>query len=326
MEYQRVLLTGVAGFICSNLAIYLVRKYPQTRFLGIDKLSYCSSLRNIEEISTCPNYSFQQADFTQLDVIEQIFSSFNPDLVLHLGAYSHVDLSISNSITFTINNVLGTHVLLECARKYPVKLFLHMSTDEVYGSKSTISCENSTLDPTNPYSASKAAAEQLVRGYHHSFKLPIIIVRGNNVYGPRQFPEKVIPRFILRLEKKLPLQIQGSGLQCRSFIYIDDMIDALELIFFKGKIGEIYNIGSRDEISVRQLASKLSKIYGVPDRIEYVTDRCFNDHRYLIESTLLHTLGFVQKINFEDGLRRTIKWYREHLDFWTPEQLALAEK
>jgi len=326
MEYQRVLITGAAGFIASNLAIYLVRKYPDSQFLGIDKLGYSSSVKNLDEIITYPNFMFEKADFTVQERMEKLFREFKPDLVLHLGAYTHVDMSFNDSLTYSFNNYIGTHILIECARKFGIKLFYYQSTDEVMGSREEISDENSIMDPSNPYSSSKSGAELLVRSYYHSFKTPVVISRGNNVFGPKQFPEKAIPKFILRLEKGLPPQIQGSGRQSRSFIYVDDFVEAVEIIILKGKVGGIYNVGSKYEVSILQLASTLSQMYGKEEKVEFVIDRPFNDTRYLLDASKLFALGFEQKVSFDEGLRRTITWYREHPDNWTPTQLELAEK
>lgn len=317
-EPKTVLLTGVAGFICSNLAIYLVQKYPAIRFIGLDKMTYCSDLDNLNVLQGAPNFRFAQLDLLDQARLTQLFQEESIDTVLHLAAFSHVQLSFTESLTFTLNNVLATHVLLEVAKMVKVCRFIHISTDEVYGSKEGILTEESLMDPTNPYSASKAAAEHMVRAYGHSFNLPIIITRGNNVYGPHQYPEKVIPRFILRLLKGLPVQIQGSGNQQRSFLFVDDVSRAFETILFQGVIGETYNIGSDREWSILEVASTLIRLLSPDekDKIEYVEDRSFNDTRYYISSDKIKKLGWKQEIDFEEGLRRTIQWYRERENKW----------
>lgn len=325
MQYSTVLITGVAGFIASNLAVYLVKKYPDTQFVGIDKLSYCSSLKNLDDIATATNWKFIQADFTQFEKMDEIFNQFKPDAILHLGAETHVDLSFDNSIEFTYNNVIGTHVLLELSKKYKVSKFVHTSTDEVYGSQDQQSTENSLLDPSNPYSASKAGAENLCRAYWISFKLPVVIVRGNNVYGPRQFPEKVVGKFILRLEKGMTLQIQGSGAQRRSFLYVEDMCRAFEILLQKGISGEIYNIGSNDEISIQELAKILSDKYQRPLSLQFAADRPFNDMRYFISSDKIAKLGWKQEISLDIGLTKTIKWYQDHPEHWEITRLQQAK-
>ncbi len=323
---SNILITGVAGFIGSHLSEYLSNKYPALNFIGIDKLSYCSNLKNISNVGS--NFKFIQADICELDFMRFLLTEYQIDIIIHFAAYSHVDHSFGNSLEFTKNNIVGTHSLLEAARAYNdiyrqsdlkgIKKFIHVSTDEVYGSVDDISSENSILDPTNPYSASKAAAEHLVRSYYHSFKLPIIITRGNNVYGPKQFPEKVIPRFCLNLLNDQKCAIQGTGQQSRSFMYIDDVVKAFECVLFKGKIGEIYNIGIDKEYSINQLSQMIIKKLKNDNGnwIEYVKDRDFNDIRYNINFDKLIELGWSPEITFEEGLDLTIEWYKNHLNYW----------
>lgn len=312
---KNILVTGVAGFIASNLACYMVKKYPDYFFLGIDKISYCSSLKNLEEIKDYPNFEFVKADFTNLEFMDYLFKKFKIDHVLHLGAYTHVDMSFGDSIIYTHNNVLGTNVLLEVSKKYNIKLFIQCSTDEVYGNSSVMSNENSTLDPSNPYAASKSAAEQLVKSYFHSFKLPVIITRANNIFGIFQYYEKVIPKFILKMLKHEPLTIQGSGQQKRSFLHVDDVCRAFDIIFHKGKIGEIYNIGCKYEYTILELAEKIIKYFGYGE-IEYIGDRPFNDQRYFISNDKLEQLGWKQEIIFDDGLEKTIEWYKNNPNYF----------
>jgi len=228
------------------------------------------------------------------------------------------------SIEFTKTNVLGTHVLLECARVSPIfKRFIHISTDEVYGETAYREgvIENSILEPTNPYAASKAAAEQLVRAYCKSFKFPAILTRGNNVYGPRQYPEKVIPKFICRLQRNQPLPIHGDGSALRSFMYITDMIEAFDVILHNGIAGEIYNIGTDFELSVLDTAKKLIQLFNLSDKedelILHVENRPLNDLRYAIDSSKLHDLGWFPTIDFEEGIRRTVEWYNQNKDLST---------
>jgi dTDP-glucose 4,6-dehydratase len=318
---KNILITGVAGFIASNLACYLVKKYPNYFFLGIDKISYCSSIKNFEEIVKSDNFEFVKADFTNLEFMDFLFGKYQIDTVLHLGAYTHVDMSFGDSIIYTQNNVVGTHVLMEVSKKNNIHKFIHVSTDEVYGSVDGESHEGSLLSPTNPYSASKAAAEQIVRSYYHSFKLPIIITRGNNVYGPKQYPEKLIPKFCLKLLNGEKLTIQGSGQQKRSFLYVDDVCRAFDIILHNGKIGETYNIGCKHEYSVLETSQKLLEYFGYDlekdgNMISYIEDRPFNDHRYFISTAKLEELGWKQEILFDEGLIKTIKWYAENKDYF----------
>jgi len=326
MNYQpkNILLTGVLGFICSYVAGYLVPKYPNIRFIGIDKISYCSSKKNIDKIIELDNFIFEQADITDLEKMNSIFEKYHIDTVMHFAAYTHVDNSFGNSLEFTHNNVVGTHVLLEVAknskRMRTQGRFIHVSTDEVYGDKDSISTEDSILEPTNPYSATKASSEHIVKSYYHSFKLPVIITRGNNVYGPHQYPEKVIPRFIQRLTNNQKCQIQGSGQQKRSFMYVGDVARAFECILFNGIIGQIYNVGTDKEYSILDVANMILSILKpeekADDWIEFVKDREFNDQRYFISSEKLKSLGWDPETNFQKGLQLTVDWYLSHQNHW----------
>lgn len=323
-----ILITGVLGFIASHFLNFMVDRYPKLNFIGVDKYSYCSNWKNIESILDKTNFKFVKGDIKNLDFMDYIFDNMHVNIVFHFAAYTHVDHSFGNSLEFTENNVYGTHVLLELAKKYKIEKFIHISTDEVYGNSMDISTENSLPLPTNPYAATKMAAEHLVFSYYRSFKLPVIVTRGNNVYGPKQYPEKVIPKFIYRLLHKLPCTIQGYGNQVRSFLYIDDVVNAFDIIYQKGKIGEIYNIGcniNTNEISILNLAkSIISHIY--PNSISsswiiHTKDREFNDQRYNISNNKLSELGWSQTIDFQVGLLKTIQWYKSNPTFWPKEEI-----
>lgn len=323
---HNILITGVAGFIGSHVCNYIVDKYSNYNVIGIDKISECSSLKNIEVSKNKPNFRFIKADITNLDFMNHIFIEHEIDVVMHFAAETHVCNSFGNSLKFTKNNIIGTHVLLEVAKNNNIKRFIHVSTDEVYGSKTDIqSSEESVLDPTNPYSATKLGAECLVKSYYHSFKLPIIITRGNNVFGPAQFPEKLIPKFTLRLLKNLKCNIHGSGNQIRSFLYISDVVSAFDTVLHQGVIGEIYNIGTLEEYHVIDVTHKLLDILksdklksgsSKNDFINYVTDRDFNDQRYFITTDKLKTLGWEPKISFDEGLAITVDWYKNNINYW----------
>lgn len=243
-----------------------------------------------------------------------------------------IDNSFGNSITFTKNNVLGTHVLLECAKVHGIKRFLHVSTDEVYGETAykDLTLETAILSPTNPYAASKAAAEHLVESYWKSFKLPLVITRSNNVYGPHQFPEKLIPKFICRLERDMSCCIHGAGSTRRSFLYIDDAVRAYDLVLHKGALGHVYNIEAGEELSVMEVTRQLLKVYGHENDeskwIETVPDRAFNDLRYHIDGQKLKDLGFEAHWTFADGLAATVKWYKSVNinEVWTNADHALS--
>lgn len=321
---QNVLVTGCCGFIGSNVLTYLLKKYPYVSFVNIDKLDYCSSLKNVE-CEPASKYTFYKCDIRNADMLRSILALHSIDTVIHFAAQTHVDNSFGNSIQFTLDNVLGTHTLLECCKEYGnIQRFIHISTDEVYGEVgfNDEECkETKILTPTNPYAASKAGAEHLVFSYYHSFKLPIIIVRGNNVYGPKQYPEKLIPRFTKLLLENKKCTIHGKGETRRNFIHVKDVGSAIEKILTKGSIGEIYNIGSKHEFSVMEIAEKLIKYLKntdkIEDHIEFVEDRCFNDLRYSISNQKLKDLGWSEDIAFEDGFASTVQWYIENMkDYW----------
>eukprot|EP00210_Caulerpa_lentillifera_P002994 g2859.t1 len=243
---------------------------------------------------------------------------------MHFAAQTHVDNSFGNSLAFTMNNTYGTHVLLETSRNYgKIQRFINVSTDEVYGEssfgKDTGLEEHSTLEPTNPYSAAKAGAEMLVKAYVNSYRLPCIISRGNNVYGPHQFPEKMIPKFIILASRGENLPVHGDGLCTRSYLYVEDVAEAYDVILHHGSTGQVYNIGTQKEQTVLQVAKEICKRFDLSEeRIVHVTDRAFNDRRYFISDKKLADLGWKERTSFEDGLEKTIQWYLENgkKSFW----------
>lgn len=332
-DSQSVLVTGAAGFIGSNVMCHLVKKYPNVRFVALDKLNYCASERNLDEIRDFPNFNFVKGDITSSDLVNYVMKIHEIDTIMHFAAQSHVDNSFGNSIDFTFANVLGTHVLLESARmrKEHIKKFIHVSTDEVYG-ESGVNDErcgpDSALNPTNPYAATKVAAEFLCKSYSHSFGLPIIITRGNNVYGPKQYPEKLIPKFINLLMKGLPCPLHGDGRNRRSFLHVDDVSRAFDIILTKGIPGQIYNIGTRVEIANIDTLRAILRLFGFQDLednyIQFVKDRAFNDFRYHIDPSSLEDLGWKPQISFEDGLRCTKDWYIVNENHWTDIKSALT--
>ncbi|KYQ90828.1 putative dTDP-D-glucose 4 [Tieghemostelium lacteum] len=335
---MNILVTGGLGFIGSHLSIFLTKKYPFYNIIVLDKLDYSSNQKNISEISSARNFKFYHGNILNFELLDSIFLNEKIDVVLHLAAYTHVDHSFSNSIRFTENNVMGTNVILECSKKHNVKRFIYVSTDEVYGCEMISdkeqqqqnanggACEKLTrIQPTNPYSASKAAAELLVQAYQRSFGLPTIITRGNNVYGPFQYPEKIIPKFITLLSSGQACTIHGSGKNMRSFIYVSDMVDAFDIILHKGVIGEIYNIGTDFEISNLNLTKKLLEMFQSrnPEKpfdslslIKFVQDRPFNDYRYNLNFEKLKQLGWRQNITWEEGLEKTLNWYLANINYW----------
>ena len=312
-----VLVTGGCGFIASNFLMYMVPKYPNINFINIDKVDYCSTLKGVKHLENYRNYWLYPTNISNTSFIEYILNQHAVDTVIHFAAQSHVDNSFGNSICFTQDNVLGTHYLLETVRKYgKIERFIHVSTDEVYGeiTINETSSETSLLNPTNPYAASKAAAEFIVKSYNKSYNIPIIITRGNNVYGPGQYPEKLIPKFILQLLNDKKMTIHGSGKTIRNFIYVEDVARAFEAILFKGVISEIYNIGTENEHSVLDIAtllhSKISKNKEFDECIQNVDDRLFNDFRYCVDPGKLNELDWKTITSFEEGLEKTIEWYK----------------
>lgn len=321
---KNVLLTGGAGFLGSNLTNNFFSSIPDSHvtLVVLDRLDYPTKDSNIKlKIRLDDRYKLIQGDLCDNYLIKFILEEYQIDTVIHLAAQTHVDISFGNSLQFTHDNILGTHTLLEECRKYgKIQRFIHMSTDEVYGEVSheeTSPCtEKSLLLPTNPYSATKAAAEMLVRSYGCSYKLPYIIIRANNIYGPGQFPDKLIPKFILLLHQNGKLPIQGDGSAKRTFVHVLDIVKAIFLITSKGEIGEIYNIGSKNEYSVievtRMLCQLMNKDY--KNSIEYVKDRNFQDRRYLIDYSKTLELGWQEEIPFDRGLLDTLNWYLKHID------------
>jgi dTDP-glucose 4,6-dehydratase len=312
-----VLITGGCGFIASNFLMYMVPKYPDINFINIDKIDYCSTLKGVKYLENYRNYWLYPTNISNASFIEYILNHHEVDSVIHFAAQSHVDNSFGNSICFTEDNVLGTHYLLETVRKYgKVQKFIHVSTDEVYGevNMTETSSEKSLLNPTNPYAASKAAAEFIAKSYYKSYNIPIIITRGNNVYGPGQYPEKLIPKFILQLLNNKKMTIHGSGKTIRNFIYVEDVARAFEAILFKGVISEIYNIGTDNEHSVMDIAnllhSKITTDKELSKCIQNVDDRLFNDFRYCVDSSRLNDLDWKPITSFEVGLEKTIDWYK----------------
>lgn len=313
MEYKNILITGGCGFIASNFINYIVSKYPNTNFFNIDILYYCSNINNISVNNN--NYKFFKGDINDFNFISFILSEYNIDAIIHFAAQSHVDNSFDTSLQYTKDNIMGTHTLLEASRIYnKLKRFIHISTDEVYGEvhiNHSGCIEESILNPTNPYAATKAAAEMLVNSYYHSYKLPVIITRGNNVYGPNQYPEKLIPKFVELLKNNKKMTIHGKGNSRRNFIHVYDVCLAVETILLKGKINEIYNIGTNNEYTVLEIAEKLLNILKpnekLSDWIIYVEDRPFNDFRYAINSEKLRNLGWNETKDFNLSFYEYVK-------------------
>ena len=316
---MRLLITGGCGFIGSQVVNHCYDHSDLQKIVVLDRLDYCSRKANIsEEIWSDPDFKFIQGDLCSYDLMLHILEAYQIDYVINMAAQTHVDNSFKNSLQFTRDNILGLHTLLEACRFYgKIKKFLHMSTDEVYGENKDDDAqhEHSLLDPTNPYAATKAGAEFILRSYGHSYKFPYVIVRGNNVYGHGQYPDKLIPKFIINLHLGNPLTIHGEGKARRSFVYVTDMAEGIVLVLEKGKLNEIYNIGSRNEYNVMEITKILCERMGknIEEVIKYVPDRCFNDQRYHINYNKIQELGWTEGYTFDEGLERTIDWYVERI-------------
>lgn len=316
---RSILVTGSAGFIASHFVTALVTRHPEYNVISYDKCAPCSSIRNLDAVKDRPNHKFVKGDILDADLVAYILKEENVDTIVHLAAYSHVDTSFEDPMAFTMNNVVGTHVLLECARQHGgIKRFMHISTDEVYGEvpHGTPSPEEDSakLDPTNPYAASKAGAEHMVDAYRHSYGMPTIITRGNNVYGPNQYPEKLIPKFISRMKKGLPCCIHGDGSARRMFLHVRDVADALITVMHRGQVGQSYNVGCDDEKSVMDVAHAIAAAMGQELNAVHVADRLFNDCRYAVDHKKLRALGWEPKVTWEEGLAETVNWYLENLE------------
>ena len=323
---MKLLVTGGCGFIGSGFCRRLIKQHPYLTVVNVDCLYPCSTVA--DDLTTSRgNYTFRKADIKKGAELKEILSEFSIDTVIHFAAQSHVDTSFTNPMLYTQDNVIGTHTLLEACRAHgKIVRFIHISTDEVYGENiDKVFTENSLLKPTNPYAASKASAEMLVHSYLHSYNLPAIVIRSNNVYGPGQYPEKVVPKFIFQLLNNEKLTLQGSGHQLRSFLYVEDIVDAVLCVLFQGEIGKIYNISSKDEISILDLArfllEDLKPGEKVEDWIRFVEDRNFNDKRYWIQCEPLKELGWTQQWSLEEGLKKTVEWFRQvdRKTYWTNE-------
>ena len=310
---MKLLVTGGAGFIGSNFVHYILQEHPDYEVVNLDALTYAGSLENLEGVMDNSRHKFVQGRIEDGDLVGQLMEGI--DLVVNFAAESHVDRSILEPQVFIVTNVLGTQVLLDAALKWEVKLFYQISTDEVYGALDLDSTETFTEDsphrPNSPYAASKTAADLLVRAYHRTFGLPVVISRCSNNYGPRQHPEKFLPTVILNVLHDKPVPIYGDGLYVRDWIHVIDHCRAIDLIMSEGRIGDVYNIGTDNEWANIDLAKKILQILGKPeDLLQSVTDRPGHDRRYaLVGDKLKRELGWKPSISFDQGLTETVSWY-----------------
>jgi len=350
---MRILVTGGAGFIGSALIRYLVREVG-VEVLNVDKLTYAGNLASLKDVENAPNYRFFKADICAKPIMTDIFDSFRPDRVMHLAAESHVDRSINAAGTFIETNVVGTFTLLEAARAYWNGLsasarahfrFVHVSTDEVYGSlgDQDLFHENTPYDPSSPYSASKAASDHLAIAWQRTYGLPVIVSNCSNNYGPYHFPEKLIPLVILNALEGKPLPVYGKGANIRDWLYVEDHARALHLIAERGRPGEKYNVGGRNEQRNIDVVRRICQIMDAmrpkdgphEHLITYVDDRPGHDARYAIDATRLETeLGWKAQEKFESGIEKTVAWFLENEWWWRPlrktvypgERLGLLER
>lgn len=313
---MKILVTGGAGFIGSCFIRYILNKYSNYKIINLDALTYCGNLDNLKDVENNPNYEFVHGNICDEALVNELINKV--DIVINFAAESHVDNSIKVSKIFFETNVLGTLNLLEASKKSNIKRFIQISTDEVYGSiKEGYFTENSQIAPNNPYAASKASADLLVRSYYETYKLPTIITRCTNNYGPYQYPEKLIPFFISKLLKNEKVPIYGDGMQIRDWLYVYDHCEAIDLVLHNGKIGEIYNIGGHNEKTNLEITGLiLSAMNKDESFIEHVEDRLGHDRRYALSNDKISSeLNWSPKVSFEQGIKATIDWYLNNQDW-----------
>ena len=316
---MKILVTGGAGFIGSNFIHYWLKKYPTDSIVNLDALTYAGNLENLREVENNKNYKFIKGDICDVDLVNQMVKG--ADLIVHFAAESHVDRSIMDCSDFIKTNVEGTRILLDAAKNNGNIRFHHVSTDEVFGSlgpSDEAFSETTPYDPRSPYSASKAASDHLSRAYYHTYKLPITISNCSNNYGPYQFPEKLIPLFISNLMENKKVPVYGEGKNIRDWIYVDDHNAGVDAIIQKGRIGETYCLGGNSELTNLELTKKILKLMDRGDgMIEYIPDRPGHDLRYAMDySKAKNELDWEPAVNFEDGLKKTIEWYKNNKAWW----------
>ena len=318
-----ILVTGGAGFIGSNFIFYLLKKYPDYRIVCLDKLTYAGNLSTLSCVLEERNFRFVRLDICDREGVFRLFEEERPDIVVNFAAESHVDRSILDPGIFLQTNILGTATLMDACRKFGIRRFHQVSTDEVYGDlpltrPDLFFTEATPLHTSSPYSASKASADLLVLAYHRTYSLPVTISRCSNNYGPYQFPEKLIPLTIINALDEKPLPVYGTGENVRDWLYVEDHCKAIDLILHKGREGEVYNVGGHNERKNIDIVRLICKALGKSESlITYVADRKGHDLRYAIDPTKIHTeLGWLPETKFEDGIQKTIQWYLNNKSWW----------
>ena len=320
---MNIIVTGGAGFIGSNFVFHMLNKYPDYRIICLDALTYAGNLSTLEPVMDNPNFRFVKGDIADRADVEKLFEEEHPDIVVNFAAESHVDRSIEDPGIFLKTNILGTQVLMDACRKYGIKRYHQVSTDEVYGDlpldrPDLFFTEDTPIHTSSPYSSSKAGADLLVLAYHRTFGLPVTITRCSNNYGPYHFPEKLIPLIISRALADESLPVYGTGENVRDWLYVEDHCAAIDLVIRKGREGEVYNIGGHNERTNLEVVKTILKQLGKPESlITYVTDRPGHDMRYAIDPTKIHNeLGWLPATKFDDGIKKTIDWYLNNKEWW----------
>ena len=318
-----IIVTGGAGFIGSNFVFHMLNKYPDYRIVCLDCLTYAGNLSTLEPVMDNPNFRFVKESITDRDAVYKLFEEEHPDMVVNFAAESHVDRSIENPEVFLDTNIKGTAVLMDACRKYGIKRYHQVSTDEVYGDlpldrPDLFFTEETPIHTSSPYSSSKAGADLLVLAYHRTYGLPVTISRCSNNYGPYHFPEKLIPLMISRALADEELPVYGKGENVRDWLHVSDHCEAIDLIIHKGKVGEVYNVGGHNERTNLEVVKTILKALDKPESlIKFVTDRPGHDMRYAIDPTKLETeLGWKPKYNFDTGIAQTIEWYLNNKEWW----------
>jgi dTDP-glucose 4,6-dehydratase len=316
----RMLVTGGAGFIGSNFIRYMLNKYEDLEIVNLDLLTYAGRMENMHDFIKNPRHKFVKGDIRDRKTVEQIIKTHEIKTVVNFAASTHVDRSIVEAGSFILTDVFGSYILLDASRKYDVERFVQISTDEVYGSIEEGSFkEEDVLDPSSPYSASKAAADHIARAFYKTYSLHVVITRSSNNYGPYQYPEKLLPKLIIRALHNQPLPLYGDGRQVRDWIYVTDNCEAIDLIIRKGQAGEIYNVASGDEHTNLEVAKNILKMLGKSEGpINFVSDRPGHDRRYSLDTAKVRSLGWKPRFKFTVGLNRTVSWYVENTWWWRP--------